>query len=98
MAGTDIPNFDLQPGQSLHHELELLKDAGIPLPRIIQIATKNAAEALGISNSTGTIEKGKEADLLVLSSNPLENISSIKDIEMVINNGKIVNRSSLLSN
>ena len=98
LAGTDIPNFDLQPGQSLHHELELLKDAGIPLPRIIQIATKNAAEALGISNSTGTIEKGKEADLLVLSSNPLENISSIKDIEMVINNGKIVNRSSLLSN
>jgi imidazolonepropionase-like amidohydrolase len=98
LAGTDIPNFNLEPGQSLHHELELLENAGIPIPQIIKIATKNAAESLGISNSTGTIEKGKQADLLVLSSNPLDNISSIRDIEMVINNGKIVNRTSLLSN
>ena len=98
LAGTDIPNFDLEPGQSLHHELELLENSGISIPHIIQIATKNAAESLGISNSTGTIEKGKQADLLVLSSNPLENISNIKEIEMVINNGKVVNRSSLLSN
>lgn len=96
LAGTDIPNFDLETGQSLHHELELLQDAGIPLSDIIQIATKNAAEALGISNSTGTIDKGKQADLLILSSNPLENMSSIKDIEMVINNGKIVNRDNSL--
>ncbi|HSA74803.1 MAG TPA: amidohydrolase family protein [Candidatus Nitrosocosmicus sp.] len=98
LAGTDIPNFNLAPGQSLHHELELLENAGIPIPHIIQIATKNAAESLGISNSTGTIEEGKQADLLVLSSNPLKNISSIKDIEMIVNNGKVVNRTSLLSN
>ena len=97
LAGTDIPNFDLAPGKSLHHELELLANAGIPTSSIIQMATKNGAEALGISNSTGTIEKGKQADLIVLSSNPVENISNIKNIEMVINNGKIVNRSSLLS-
>ena len=98
LAGTDIPNFDLEPGQSLHHELQLLEKAGIPISNIIQIATKNAAEALGISNSTGTIEEGKQADLLVLSSNPLENISNIKDIEIVLNNGKVVDRTSLLSN
>jgi imidazolonepropionase-like amidohydrolase len=97
LSGTDIPNFDLVPGKSLHHELELLANAGIPTSNILQIATKNGAEALGISNYTGTIEKGKEADLIVLLSNPVENISSTKNIEMVINNGKIVNRSSLLS-
>ena len=97
LSGTDIPNFDLVPGKSLHHELELLANAGIPTSNIIQIATKNGAEALGISNYTGTIEKGKEADLIVLLSNPVENISNIKNIEMIINNGKIVNRTSLLS-
>ena len=97
LSGTDIPNFDLAPGKSLHHELELLANAGIPTSNIIQIATKNGAEALGISNYTGTIERGKEADLIVLLSNPVENISNIKNIEMIINNGKIVNRSNLLS-
>ena len=97
LTGTDIPNFDLAPGKSLHHELELLAKAGIPASNIIQIATKNGAEALGISNYTGTIEKEKEADLIVLSSNPIENISNTKNIEMIINNGKIVNRSSALS-
>ena len=64
---------------------------------LFRSATKNGAEALGISNYTGTIEKGKEVDLIVLSSNPVENISNTKNIEMIINNGKIVNRSSLLS-
>lgn len=95
LAGTDIPNFDLVPGKSLHHELELLAAAGIPASNIIQMATKNGAEALGILNSTGTIEEGKQADLLILSSNPVYNISNTQDIEMVINNGKIVNRNGL---
>ena len=75
----------------------MLANAGIPTSNILQIATKNGAEALGISNYTGTIEKGKEVDLIGLLSNPVENISNTKNIEMIINNGKIVNRSSSLS-
>ncbi len=97
LSGTDIPNFDLSAGKSLHHELELLSDAGIPTSDIIQIATKNGAEALGISNSTGTIEKGKQADMVVLLSNPIKSISNTKNIDMVINNGKIIDRANLLS-
>jgi imidazolonepropionase-like amidohydrolase len=97
LSGTDIPNFDLVPGKSLHHELQLLRDAGIPTSDIIQIATRNGAEALKIVNSTGTIEEGKQADMVVLSSNPIENISNTKNIDMIINNGKILDRISLLS-
>jgi imidazolonepropionase-like amidohydrolase len=97
LSGTDIPNFDLVPGKSLHHELELLANAGIPTSDVIQIATKNGAEALRILNSTGTIEEGKQADMVVLSSNPIENISNTKNIYMVINNGKIIDRINLLS-
>ncbi|WP_458743096.1 amidohydrolase family protein [Candidatus Nitrosocosmicus sp. T] len=97
LSGTDIPNFDLVPGKSLHHELQLLTDAGIPTSDIIQIATRNGAEALKIVNSTGTIEEGKQADMVVLSSNPIENISNTKNIDMIINNGKIIDRISLLS-
>ena len=43
LSGTDIPNFNLVPGKSLHHELELLSDAGIPTSYVIQIAIKKCS-------------------------------------------------------
>jgi imidazolonepropionase-like amidohydrolase len=93
LAGSDIPNFDLVPGASLHHELELLVDAGIPPLQVIEVATSNGAQALGIEEDAGTIEPGKQADIIVLSENPLDDISNTKKIEVVINNGQVVNIS-----
>lgn len=90
LSGTDIPNFGLVPGESLHHELELLANAGIKPMDIIKIATHNGAEALGIINQTGTIEPGKQADILILSANPVDNIENTKRIDSVISNGRIV--------
>lgn len=90
LSGTDIPNLGLVPGESLHHELELLADAGIKPMDIIKIATNNGAEALEVINQTGTIEPGKEADILVLSANPLEDIENTKRIDSVISNGRII--------
>jgi imidazolonepropionase-like amidohydrolase len=92
LSGTDIPNFELIPGESLHHELELLVKAGITTSDVIAIATSNGAEALGLTNQTGTIEPGKQADILILSANPVENIENIKQIDKVISNGKIIER------
>jgi len=92
LSGTDIPNFDLVPGASLHHELELLVEAGIPPLEVIKIATRNGAQALGIEEEVGTIESGKQADMIVLSENPLDDISNTKKIEAVINNGQLVDR------
>jgi imidazolonepropionase-like amidohydrolase len=90
LSGTDIPNFGLLPGQSLHHELELLREAGINSSDIIRIATVNGAQALGISDKVGTVQAGKEANMIVLTSNPLVNISNTKKIEEVINEGNFV--------
>jgi imidazolonepropionase-like amidohydrolase len=92
LSGSDIPNFDLVPGASLHHELELLVEAGIPPLEVIKIATKNGAQALGIEENVGTIEPGKQADMIILSENPVDDISNIKKIEAVINNGHFVKR------
>ena len=78
LSGTDIPNFELVPGESLHHELELLVEAGINTSDVIKIATKNGAEALDLMNQTGTIEPGKQADILILSANPVEDIENTK--------------------
>src|ERR671917_416935 len=88
LSGTDIPNFGLIPGASLHNELELLSEAGIKPLEVIAIATNNGAEALGIDNRVGTIESGKEADIIILTSNPIENISNTKEIEAVIVDGR----------
>jgi imidazolonepropionase-like amidohydrolase len=92
MAGSDIPNFGLVPGISLHHEMELLADAGIPPLEVIKIGTKNGAEALGILNDVGTIEDGKQADMIILNANPISNIRNIGVIDGVIEDGQFFNQ------
>lgn len=92
LSGTDIPNFELVPGKSLHHELELLAEAGIKPMDIIEIATRNGAKALSIINHTGTIEPGKQADMLILSANPIEDIENIGKIDAVISNARIIGK------
>jgi imidazolonepropionase-like amidohydrolase len=97
MSGTDIPNFGLIPGISLHHELELLAKAGINPLNVIKIATSNGASALGISDKVGTIQGGKQADMIILTANPLDNISNTRNIYEVIDDGRFVkDRESLL--
>ena len=56
----------------------------------IKAATRVAAELAGIEDRTGSIQEGLEADLIVVDRNPLENILSLQDVLMVVNNGKVV--------
>ncbi len=95
VAGSDLPNPWVVPGASLHRELELLASAGIPPQEVIGMATKNAADALGISGEVGTVETGKAADLVVLTSNPLKSISNTRQIEYVIQGGRMIDVKSL---
>jgi imidazolonepropionase-like amidohydrolase len=88
LSGTDIPNFGLVPGASLHNELELLAEAGIKPLEVIKIATNNGATALGIEDRVGTIQPGKQADMIILSASPIENISNTKEIEAVLVDGR----------
>lgn len=72
-------------------EFDELAEMGISSLEIIKLATHNAADALGILEKTGTIEIGKEADLILLSDNPLKDITVLGDrtrTKMVIRNGK----------
>ncbi len=89
LAGTDAPTIPgLVPGYSLHQELQLLSEAGMPNYEILKSATLNAAQFLNISNVFGTIEVGKEASFILLSKNPLTNIKNTLSIKKIVLNGK----------
>jgi imidazolonepropionase-like amidohydrolase len=90
VAGTDVTVPYVFPGVSLHREIELLASAGLTPMQAIMAATKNASALLGHADRLGTLEPGKTADVLILSANPLENISNIRFIETVLRDGKIV--------
>lgn len=82
--GTDMSNPWIAPGISLHREMALLADAGVPVDRILAAATVNAAEALGAGDRLGRIAEGYEADLVVLDANPYEDISHSRAIHAVL--------------
>ncbi len=75
---------------TLQHDIEMLTKCGLSPMEAIQAATRVAAELAGIEDRTGSIQQGLEADLIVVDRNPLENILSLQDVLMVVNNGKVV--------
>lgn len=95
LAGTDPPTRDVFPGFSLHDELGLLVKAGLSPLEAVQAATLNAVKCLGISDSHGTVEIGKIADLLLLDADPLAAIANTQKIAAVIVAGKFLPKAAL---
>ncbi|WP_299316787.1 amidohydrolase family protein [uncultured Maribacter sp.] len=84
-----VPGTDGLPGFLYHRELELYEKAGIPAAEVIKMATINSAKITGVSDSLGSIEVGKKADLILVDGNPLENISDIRRVEWTIKGGHL---------
>ncbi len=95
MAGTDTPIGYLIPGRSLHVELEVMVESGFSNLEAIKSATVNPAKFFGLENKEGRIKDGYKADLVILNSNPLNNIRNTQDISAVIKNGVFLSRESL---
>jgi imidazolonepropionase-like amidohydrolase len=89
-AGTDAGAPSVVIGPTLHKEMELLVEAGLSPMAAIMAATSKAAENLGKQHQLGTIEKGKLADMVVVSGNPAAQISDTKNLKLVIKDGKIL--------
>ena len=95
MAGTDLGARDVYPGFSLHDELELLVSAGFTPLDALRSATVGPARFFGIQSSSGTIAKGKVADLILLDADPLENVTNLRKIAAVVANGRYFDRETL---
>ncbi|MGB3392281.1 MAG: amidohydrolase family protein, partial [Stenotrophomonas sp.] len=93
--GTDMSNPWIAPGISLHCEMQLLAEAGVPVTHLLQAATVTAAEALGAGQRLGRIAPGFEADLLVLDANPLDDIRHTRDIHAVVLDGQFLTTDAL---
>lgn len=88
MAGTDpTGNGGALAGFGSQREVELLVEAGFTPLEAIRIATLNAAQYLGESDSIGTIAAGKTADLVVIKGDPSANIADIERVELVFKDG-----------
>jgi imidazolonepropionase-like amidohydrolase len=95
LAGTDV-GVPLQvPGISLHVELERLVEAGLTPLEALRTATLNPARVLDMTDSLGTVEVGKLADLVLLDADPLADIRNTQKIRAVIANGRLYRRAEL---
>jgi Tol biopolymer transport system component/imidazolonepropionase-like amidohydrolase len=88
VAGVDSPFVTF--ADSLHVEMRLYAEAGIPAARVLQLATIDGAKAIGVDSEIGSIETGKIADLVLLDGDPLANISDTAKVAWVMKNGEVV--------
>lgn len=84
-----VPGTDGLPGFLYHRELELYVQAGIPPTEVLKLATIISAEITGVANEFGSVETGKQADLILVDGNPIDNISDIRRVEWTMKNGHI---------
>jgi hypothetical protein len=95
MAGTDMLNPFTFPGFSLHDELVLLNEAGLSPAEALRAATLSPAIFMNATDSLGTVEKGKRADLVLLDANPLDDIHNTQKVNAVVLNGRLYDRAAL---
>ncbi len=97
-AGTDAGNIGTIHGPALFREFQLMKEAGLTPMQILKCATANAAKLFGSETGAhiGKIKDGCFADLVILNSNPLEDIKNASDIDSVIKNGVTYPADSIL--
>jgi imidazolonepropionase-like amidohydrolase/ABC-type multidrug transport system permease subunit len=93
--GTDAGNPLVFHGASIHQELRMWVQAGIPAAVALQAATSGGAKLLRQENRFGALRKGLEANLLLVDGNPLEEIAATERISMVVFKGERLRRSAL---
>ncbi len=93
-AGTDAANQMLVPGYSEHEELRLLVHAGLTPTAALLAATRDAARLIG-ADSLGSLAPGRAADLVILTADPLVDISNTRLIDQVMIRGVLMRADSI---
>ena len=94
-TGTDAGNPLTLHGPAIYAEMDAMQAAGMTPMQVIVSSTAIAAKAMGIDAITGTIEKGKEADLVILDADPNANVANFRKVHSVMRGGALRSISEL---
>ncbi len=92
---TIMPGSDGFAGYSLHRELELYAQAGIPNAEVLRIATLVPARVLGVEKDRGSLVPGKLADMVLIDGDPLQDMRDIRRVQLTIKGGQVFNAAAL---
>lgn len=95
MVGTDLMCPGLVPGYSVHEEMMIWQEAGIPPADILRSATIVPLQFMGLGDRLGSISEGKPASMVLMQANPLEDIRNARQIESVFFRGRYFSREDL---
>jgi len=79
-----VPGSDNIAAFTVHREIELYAEAGIPVADVLRIATLDSARITGVADRKGSIEVDKDSDLILIDGNPFEDISAIRRAVLVM--------------
>lgn len=94
-AGTDAPYPGVFQGEAIHHELELLVASGLTPLEAVRTATYDAARMMRAEGEWGSLQSGRRANVVVVAGNPAQHIGDTRKIELVILEGRILDRAAL---
>jgi imidazolonepropionase-like amidohydrolase len=95
MVGTDLMVPGIFPGYSVHEEMAIWQEAGIPAADVLRSATIVPAQFMGLGDRLGGISEGKTASMVLVRANPLEDIKNAQQIEGVFLRGHYFSRDNL---
>ena len=95
LLGSDSPQIFNVPGFALHHELDLIVEAGLTPLTALRSGTVNPARFFGLDEKLGDVRAGHEADLVLLDANPLADIANSRRIHGVMLRGRWLSRAEL---
>ena len=89
-VGTDAGSPNFGPHPAVFREMCTMSEYGMSNAEVLQSATLRAAKALGMEDTLGSIEAGKQADIILLKDNPLDDVRNISSLKQVIKKGIMI--------
>ena len=94
-TGTDAGNPLTLHGPAIYGEMEAMQAAGMTPMQVIVASTATASRAMGLDKQVGTIEKGKDADLVIVGGDPSRDVANFRKIRYVVRSGVVRNMADL---